>query len=91
MGFSRQEYWSGLPFPSLGIFLTQGWHPGLLHCGHTPEPPGNSLSFRENQLFVSLTLTDFLVAFLPFIRICSGLHSSPLLTLGLSALSLVQV
>ena len=24
MGFSRQEYWNGLPFPSPGIFLTQG-------------------------------------------------------------------
>ena len=24
MGFPRQEYWSGLPFPSLGIFSTQG-------------------------------------------------------------------
>ena len=22
MGFSRKEYWSGLPFPSPGIFLT---------------------------------------------------------------------
>ena len=29
MGFSRQEYWSGLPFPSQGIFLTQGLNPGL--------------------------------------------------------------
>ena len=25
MGFSRQEYWSGLPLPSPGIFPTQGW------------------------------------------------------------------
>ena len=25
MGFSGQEHWSGLPFPSLGIFPTQGW------------------------------------------------------------------
>ena len=43
MGFSRQEYWSGVPLPSLtgvgslsllqGIFLTQGLNPGLLHCG----------------------------------------------------------
>ena len=33
MGFSRQEYWSGLPFPS--IFLTQGSNPGLLHCRKT--------------------------------------------------------
>ena len=31
MGFSRQEYWSGLPFPSPGIFPTQGSNPGLLH------------------------------------------------------------
>ena len=31
MGFSRQEYWSGLPFPSPGIFLTQELNPGLLH------------------------------------------------------------
>ena len=30
MGFSRQEYWSGLPFPSPGTFLTQGSNPGLL-------------------------------------------------------------
>ena len=37
MGFSRQEYWSGLSFPSPGVgvggvFLTQGLNPGLLHC-----------------------------------------------------------
>ena len=28
MGFSRQEYWSGLPFPSPGAFLTQEWNLG---------------------------------------------------------------
>ena len=34
MEFSRQEYWSGLPFPSPGggVFLTQGLNPGLLPC-----------------------------------------------------------
>ena len=35
IGFSRQEYWSGLPFPSPGIFPTQESNPGLphpLHC-----------------------------------------------------------
>ena len=26
MGLSKQEYWSGLPFPSPGIFPTQGSH-----------------------------------------------------------------
>ena len=34
MGFSRQEYWSGLPFPPLGIFLTQGSNLGFLHLLH---------------------------------------------------------
>ena len=29
MGFSRQEYWRGLPFSFPGIFLTQGMNPGL--------------------------------------------------------------
>ena len=32
MGFSRQEYGSGLPIPSQGIFPTQGLNLGLLHC-----------------------------------------------------------
>ena len=32
MGFSRQEYWSGLPFPSQEIFPTQGLNLGLPHC-----------------------------------------------------------
>ena len=28
MGFSRQEYWSGLPFPSSGDLLNPGIEPG---------------------------------------------------------------
>ena len=32
VGFSRQEYWSGLPFLFQGIFLTQRLNSGLLHC-----------------------------------------------------------
>ena len=32
MGFSRKEYWSGLPFPSPGVFPTQVSNQGLLHC-----------------------------------------------------------
>ena len=32
MGFSRQEYWSGLPSLLQGIFLTQGSNPRLLLC-----------------------------------------------------------
>ena len=38
MGFSRQEYWSGLPFPSPGIFPTQGANLSLPHCRQTLYP-----------------------------------------------------
>ena len=32
MGLPRQEYWSGLPCPLQGIFLTQRSNPGLQPC-----------------------------------------------------------
>ena len=32
MEFSRQEYWSGLPFTSPGDPPNSGINPGLLHC-----------------------------------------------------------
>ena len=43
MGFSRQEYWSGLPFPSPGDFPDPGiepWSPGFQADALTSEPPG---------------------------------------------------
>ena len=44
MGFSRQEYWSGLHFLLQGIFPTQGSNPGLPHCRQAAAllsgPPG---------------------------------------------------
>ena len=32
VGFSRQEHWRGLPFPSPGGLPNQGLNLGLLHC-----------------------------------------------------------
>ena len=32
LGTSQARYWNELPFPSPGIFLTQGLSPCLLHC-----------------------------------------------------------
>ena len=43
MGFSRQEYWSGLPFPSLGDLPDPGIEPrspALQADALTSEPPG---------------------------------------------------
>ena len=43
MGFSRQEYWSGLPFPSPGDLLDPGIEPGspaLWADAVSAKPPG---------------------------------------------------
>ena len=47
MGFSRQEYWSGLPFPSPGDLPDPGIEPGssALQVDMLPsEPPGKNTS-----------------------------------------------
>ena len=47
MGFSRQEYWSGLPFPSPGDLPDPGIEPGppeLEADALTSEPPGKPLT-----------------------------------------------
>jgi len=46
MGFSRQEYWGGLPFPSPGDLSDTGIEPRspvLLGGFFTTEPPGKPL------------------------------------------------
>ena len=50
MGFSRQEYWSGLPFPSLGDLPDPGTEPlSLALAGgfFSPEPPGKPTGREE--------------------------------------------
>ena len=47
MGFSRQEYWSGLPFPSPGDIPNSGVEPGApaVQADSLPyEPPGKPLN-----------------------------------------------
>ena len=62
MEFSRQEYWSGLPFPSPGDLPNPGTEPGspALRADALPsEPPGNplipvSVQFSHSVVFDSL-------------------------------------
>ena len=52
MGFSRQEYWSGLPFPSPGDLPDPGIEPGYPALGTdtlTSEPQGKPQE-RSNEL-----------------------------------------
>ena len=58
MGFPRQEYWGGLPFPSPGdppnpgIELVSPTHPALAGEFLTPEPPG-----KPSMTYISEALT----------------------------------
>ena len=60
MGFSRQEYWSGLPFPSPGDLPDPGIEPRspALQADALPsEPPGKSKEVRaELGLIVRVDL-----------------------------------
>ena len=52
MGFSRQKYWSGLPFPSPGELPNPGIEPGspVLQANFLPsEPLGKPKKSRDNQ------------------------------------------
>ena len=56
VGFSRQEYWSGLPFPSPGDLLDPGIEPGspALQADYLPsEPPGKPLQLGVLLLLLS--------------------------------------
>ena len=53
MGFSRQEYWSGLPFPSPGDLPDPGIEPRsptLQADALTSAPPGKLLNIRIQSL-----------------------------------------
>ena len=52
MEFSRQECWSELPFPSPGIFPTQGLNPSLLHCWQILYHLSHQGSYTVGLLFI---------------------------------------
>ena len=57
MGFSRQECWSGLPFPSLGDLPNPGIEPrspAFQADALTSEPPGKPPVLHYLQLNISL-------------------------------------
>ena len=60
MGFSRQEHWSGLPFPSPGDLPNPGIEPGssaLEADALTSEPPGKQ-TFKWNSVPKALSTLE---------------------------------
>ena len=63
MGFFRQEYWSGLPFPSPGNLPNPGMEPGshaLQADSLLSKPPGGSMLHNIDHLFLLKPPTMFL-------------------------------
>ena len=62
MGFSRQEYWSGLPSPSPGDLPNPGIEPGsptLQAEALTSEPPGKLITVYTAMYLITVKgLTD---------------------------------
>ena len=59
MGFSRQEYWSGLPFPSPGDLSNPGIEPrspALQPHSLPSEPPGKTLTFLILYSYLQMKL-----------------------------------
>ena len=57
MGFSRHEYWSGLPFPSPGDLPDPGIEPrspSLEADALTSEPPGKMIQNLENKMALQI-------------------------------------
>ena len=83
MGFSRQEYWSGLPFPSPGIFPTQGSNPGIPRCKQTLHPLSHQGRSKDTRHDPNRSLFAFTPDSLPPIQDkFPGLNGSTLRTLA---------
>ena len=73
MGFPRQDYWSGLPFPSPGDLLNPGIKPvspALAGKFFTTEPPE-----KPKEVYMSLINQQINIDLQPQESTLNGLHS----------------
>ena len=83
MGFSRQEFWSGLPLLALEPSKTRGWCPGpglmaaLRWCVLVPPGPGPTHGCSRRLRLRSRRHTPPLAAGPHPRRSCGGLQGSP--------------
>ena len=73
MGFPRQEYWSGLPFPSLGDLPDPGIElgsPTLWADALPSEPPGSKLLLLRHNFSFQYSQVETIESLLIFICFC---------------------
>ena len=79
MGFSRQEYWSGLPFPSPGDLPDLGiepWSPTLQADALTSEPPGKPYMYILIYIYLQRYAHKKYMCVYTCIYICVCIHYS---------------
>jgi len=57
MGYSRQEYWNGLPFPTPGDLPNPGIEPASPEVAgkfFTTEPPGSTMVLLYRKIRISM-------------------------------------
>ena len=64
MGFPRQEYWSGLPFPSPGDLPDLGIKPTLQAYSLPSEPPDHSVLLNMDSPYTNILCKIFEEIFL---------------------------
>ena len=71
MGFSRQEYWSGLPFPFLGYLPDPGVEPRspALQGDSLPTEPSRQFKYTYTYLALSVSLVTLIHCTGVFIKI----------------------
>ena len=77
-GFSRQEYWSGLPFPFPGDLPNPGMEPGppaLEADALTSEPPGKIIDTRDANKAAEATKSVLVAQLCP--TLCDPMDCSP--------------
>ena len=100
MEFSKQEYWSGVPFPTPGTFPTQGWNPHLLCVLHWQVdslplvPPGNPWISLDIQVACSISLLKLMLLLLllsRFSQMSMILMSIPVLIFAYSSVTFSRI
>ena len=79
MGFSRQEYWSGLPFPSPGDLPDPGIEPRSPELRADTSHPSHQGRENSCQTFV---ISPFLLPLFPFLFFCCSVVKSCLTGCG---------
>ena len=74
MEFSRQEYWSGLPFPSLGNLADPGIEPRspTLQADSFPSEPSGKLTYNGESLTFQIPI--FLILNSTIFNLCEKMH-----------------